>query len=317
MYIKTSNTMNYINQVLPNTINYPSTPLNGNKTHSSQLHIAYDDEAIENSFMARLKEMKEQIERLEEIAEERKNEISQIVSTKNKFIAIIAHDLRGPFSSIMCALELLKLKLTRRNIKDVERYVDIAADSANKTLHLLDDLLTWTVSQCKEMNFNPVRINIHKLANEVIQGYNFAASQKRITIRKSIPAKLEITADNQMVKTILRNLISNAIKFTPKDGIITLDVTESRQNIKVSVKDNGIGMSAKDRKNLFNPERLHSTPGTNNETGVGLGLLLCKEFIELHGGRIWIEKPGSIGSEFKFTLPKASINKTEIRLLQN
>jgi two-component system, sensor histidine kinase and response regulator len=309
--------MNYINQLLPNTINYPSSTLNGYKTNLSKPDTVSADEALESIFMTRLKEMKEHIERLEAIAEERKNEISKIVSARNKFIAIIAHDLRGPFSSIMCALELLKLKLTRRNINDVEKYVDIATDSANKTMHLLDDLLTWTTSQCNEMNFHPVRINMNKLAKEVIQGYSFAALQKRITIRITIPAKLIITADNQMVKTIMRNLISNAIKFTPKDGIITLSATETRQFIRVSVKDNGIGISAKDRKNLFNPDKLHSTPGTNNETGVGLGLLLCKEFVELHGGKIWIEKQGSTGSEFKFTLPKAIITKKEVQSFQN
>lgn len=307
--------MNYINQVLPNTINYPSTSVNGNKANLSQLHIAYDEEAIENSFMLRLKEMKEQIERLEAIAEERENEISQIVSTRNKFIAIVAHDLRGPFSSIMCALELLKLKLTRKKIKDIEKYVDIAADSANKTLHLLDDLLTWTISQSRENGFRPVTINLNKLIASEMQGFSFASMQKRITLSRKIPDNLLIKADIQMLKTVLRNLISNAIKFTPNDGIITVYATESRQNIQVSVKDTGIGISAKDRKNLFNPERLHSTHGTSNETGVGLGLILCKEFVELHGGRIWIEKPGSIGSEFKFTLPKKKINKTEAQLL--
>jgi len=318
MLNETSNTMNYINQVLPNSINYPSTPLNGNKTNLSEPDTGIDDEAMEISFKTRLKEMKEQIERLEAIAEERENEISQIVSTKNKFIAIIAHDLRGPFSSIMCALELLKLKLSRSNIEDVEKYVDIATDSANKSLHLLDDLLTWTISQNKKNNFRPTPINLRELISGELRGFSFASIQKRITLSRKIQDNFIIEADIQMIKTVVRNLISNAIKFTPNDGIITVGVTESRQCVQVSVKDSGIGISANDRKNLFNPERLHSTPGTNNETGVGLGLLLCKEFVEIHGGKIWIEEPGSIGSEFIFALPKkARINKTDIQLLRN
>jgi two-component system, sensor histidine kinase and response regulator len=317
MHIKTSNTMNYFNQVLSNTINYPSAPVNGKKANSSQLHIAYDDEAAEASFMSRLKEMKEQIERLEAIAEEKENEISQIVSTRNKFLAIISHDLRGPFSSIMCALDLLKLKLTRRNIKDIERYVDIATDSANRTLYLLDDLLTWTISQNNGNSICPITINLHELIAVELKGFAFASMQKRITLCRKIPDHFIIKADIQMIKTVIRNLISNAIKFTPSDGIITVSASESKQYIQVSVKDSGIGISAKDKKNLFDPEKIHSLPGTNNETGVGLGLLLCKEFVELHGGKIWVEKSVSIGSEFKFTLPKAKIKKTDIQILQN
>jgi len=315
--IKTSKTMNYFDQALSNTIHYPSAPVNGNKATSSQLHIAYDDEAAEATFMSRLKEMKEQIDRLEAIAEEKENEISQIVSTRNKFLAIISHDLRGPFSSIKCALDLLKLKLTRRNIKDIERYVNIAADSANRTLYLLDDLLTWTISQNQENGFCPVMINLHELIAGEIKGFSFPSMQKRISICLNVPNHIVIKADLQMIKTVIRNLVSNAIKFTPNDGTITVAATESKNYIQVSVKDSGIGISAKDKKNLFDREKIHSLPGTNNETGVGLGLLLCKEFVDLHGGKIWVDKSVTIGSEFKFNLPKGRINKTDIQILQN
>lgn len=315
--INTINTMNYFNQVQSDTIIYPSAPVNGNKTNLSKPDIVFDNEAKEITFMSRLNEMKEQIERLEAIADERENEISQIVSTRNKFIALISHDLRGPFSSIMCALDLVKLKLTRRNVKEIERYVDIATDSANRTLHLLDDLLTWTISQSKDNRLRPILINLNELITGELKGFNFASMQKRITIIRKIPNNFVVEADIRMIKTVIRNLISNAIKFTPNDGIITVSASESRQFIQVSVKDNGIGISAKDRKNLFDPEKIHSMPGTNNETGIGLGLLLCKEFIELHGGKIWVEKPGSMGSEFKFNLPKAKINQKDTQILQN
>ncbi|MBE0662417.1 MAG: HAMP domain-containing histidine kinase [Bacteroidales bacterium] len=309
--------MNFSTQVLSNTINYPSTSINGNKTNLSKTDIAFDDEVKETSFMSKLKEMKEQIDKLEALAEVRENEISQIVSTRNKFIALISHDLRGPFSSIMCALDLLKLKLTRRNIKDIERYVDIATDSANRTLHLLDDLLTWTISQNKENCFRPVMINLHEVISGELKGFKFASMQKRITLCRKVSENLIVKADLQMIKTVIRNLISNAIKFTPNDGIITVSATESKQLIQISVKDNGIGISAADRKSLFDPKKIHSMPGTNSETGVGLGLLLCKEFVEMHGGKIWVEKAGSVGSEFKFNLPKARINKTDIQISQN
>jgi two-component system, sensor histidine kinase and response regulator len=309
--------MNISTQVLSNTINYPSTPFNGNKAAPSQLYIAYDDKEAEASFKLRLNEMKEQIKRLEAIAEERENEISQIISTRNKFIALISHDLRGPFSSIMCALDLLKLKLTRNNVKGIEKYVNIAADSANSTLHLLDDLLAWAISQSRENSFHPRMINLHELIAGELKGFSFASMQKRISLCQQVPENLIIKADLQMIKTVIRNLISNAIKFTRNDGVITVSASESRQFIHFAVKDNGIGISATARKILFTPEKVHSLPGNKNETGVGLGLLLCKEFVELHGGKIWIEKPGSIGSEFKFILPKTIKSKTENQISQN
>jgi two-component system sensor histidine kinase/response regulator len=309
--------MNYINQVIPNSTSYSSNPLNGNKAKLPKLELATAEQTMEISFRSRINELNEYIERLEAMAEERENEIAQIVSTKNKFIAIIAHDLRGPFSSIMCALELLKLKLTHSNIKAAKKYVDIATDSANKTLHLLDDLLIWTISQSRISNFKPIMINFQELINCELKGFRFASMQKRITLSRKIPDNLMIKADIQMIRTVVRNLLSNAIKFTPNDGIVTVGASENSLDIQISVKDSGIGISAIDRRNLFNAEKHHSTPGTNNETGVGLGLILCKEFVELHGGRIWIEKPGAIGSEFKFTLPKTRNNNTEKQIVQN
>jgi signal transduction histidine kinase len=180
---------------------------------------------------------------------------------------------------------------------------NMAYNSANNTLILLDNLLVWAVSQNKEKNFNPVKINLYELLGEEIESLNTSAKQKQIALNHSIEPNLNVTADLQMVKTILRNLISNAIKFTNINGEISINALEKQQLVEVAVKDDGIGVSSEAQKNLFRIDVFHSTPGTNDERGTGLGLLLCKEFVELHGGSIWIDSEPGKGSRFAFTLP--------------
>jgi signal transduction histidine kinase len=257
----------------------------------------------EKKLLLRLLEMEELNASLELLVKQRTNKLVEIVSTNGKFLSIIAHDLRSPFSSIIGILELLKLSLKEFNKDEIEEYVDIVYNSANNTLILLDNLLVWAVSQNKEKNFKPVKINLYDLLIEEIESLKTLASQKQITLKHLINPNLNVAADLQMVKTILRNLISNAIKFTNINGEIIVDATELKQYVEVEVKDNGIGISAENQKKLFQIDAFHSTPGTHDERGTGLGLLLCKEFVELHGGNILIESEAGKGSRFAFTLP--------------
>ncbi|MGA2407203.1 MAG: HAMP domain-containing sensor histidine kinase [Bacteroidales bacterium] len=257
----------------------------------------------EKNLRLRLQEMEELNANLEKLIEQRTTKLAEIVSTNAKFLSIIAHDLRNPFSSILGILEIMKLSIKDKKIGEIEEYIDMAYNSANNTLILLDNLLVWAVSQNKEKNFNPVKINLYELLGEEIESLNTSAKQKQIALNHSIEPNLNVTADLQMVKTILRNLISNAIKFTNINGEISINALEKQQFIEVAVKDDGIGVSYEAQKNLFRIDLFHSTPGTNNERGTGLGLLLCKEFVELHGGSIWIESEPGKGSRFAFTLP--------------
>ena len=240
---------------------------------------------------------------LELLLEQRTRKLSEIVSTNGKFLSIIAHDLRSPFSSIIGILELLKMSLKEFNKDEIEKYVDIVYKSANNTLVLLDNLLVWAISQNKEKNFKPVKINLCELLKEEIENLKMLAEQKHISLKQDIGQELNVTADLQMVKTILRNLICNAIKYTNENGKIVINALEKKKLVEVDVTDNGIGISTEIQKKLFKIDFLHSTPGTNDEKGTGLGLLLCKEFIELHGGDIWIESQPGRGSRFSFTLP--------------
>ena len=257
----------------------------------------------EKKLLSRLQEMEELNTSLELLVEQRTSKLVEIVSTNAKFLSIIAHDLRSPFSSIIGILELLKMSLNEFSKTEIEEYVNIVYSSANNTLTLLDNLLVWAVSQNKEKNFKPVKINLYELLREEIENLKTLASQKQITLSQTIKPDLNVTADLQMVKTILRNLISNAIKYTNIKGEIIVDAAEVKQYVEIAIKDNGIGMSKEDQKKLFKIDSFHSTPGTHDEKGTGLGLLLCKEFVELHGGNIRIESEAGKGCRFSFTLP--------------
>ncbi|MDP4208181.1 MAG: HAMP domain-containing sensor histidine kinase [Bacteroidota bacterium] len=277
------------------------------KTRSSKLDlsavIANNNNALKNHFMLRLQEMEELNVHLENLVEQRTQKLIDVVATNSKFMSILAHDLRSPFCSILGVLEILNETLDDYDINEIKKYIDTATNSVNNTLNLLDDLLAWTMSQNKEKSFNPVKINLYELLRDEVGSINTSATQKQIALNYFIAPNLNISADIQMVRTILRNLISNAIKYTNTGGEITVTASENNQFIEIAVKDNGIGIPFEAQRKIFKRDEINSTPGTNNEKGTGLGLLLCKEFVEMHGGDIWIESEPGKGSEFKFTLP--------------
>lgn len=257
----------------------------------------------ETNLLSRLREMEEHNAHLENLVEQQTKELTEVTAASTKFLSIIAHDLRSPFSSILGVLEIIKESLKDNNNIEIEKNINIATNSANKTLILLDNLLAWTFSQNDVRRFNPVKININELLKEEIDNLSLSATQKQIIMNYSITSNLNVSADLQMVKTVLRNLISNAIKYTNTGGEISISAAESKQFVEISIKDNGIGISSGNQKNLFKIDSYNSTNGTNNERGTGFGLILCKEFIEMHGGSIKVVSEEGKGCEFRFTLP--------------
>ncbi|MBN2862485.1 MAG: HAMP domain-containing histidine kinase [Bacteroidales bacterium] len=241
---------------------------------------------------------------LEKRIEKQTMKLREVIATNTKFLSILSHDLRSPFSSILCALEIVKDNLNNFNKCEIVNYIDIASNSANNTLNLLDNLLAWTIAQNNGKSFNPVKINLRGLVKDEIDTMNVQANQKQIMLNHSIAPSLNIAADLQMIRTVLRNLISNAIKYTNTGGEINIIALEREQYVEIAVKDNGIGISRVVQRNLFKNDGFHSGTGTNNEKGTGLGLLLCKEFIELHGGDIRIESKQGKGCKVIFTIPQ-------------
>jgi len=257
----------------------------------------------EKHLLARLHEMEEVNAQLEKNVEESTAKLEQVIATNARFLSVLAHDLRSPFQSIVGALDLLQESFNDNDEIEIETYINMANNSVNSTLRLLENLLSWTSMQNKEKNFNPVKIDIHEVISNEIENSIPSATQKLITLNHSITPNLYATADLQMVKTILRNLISNAIKYSYLGGEITIKVTEKDKNIEIAIIDNGVGISQNAQRDLFQRDVLNSTRGTKNEYGTGLGLMICKEFVEMHEGIIQIESEPGKGTKIVFTLP--------------
>ncbi|NWJ49913.1 MAG: hypothetical protein HXX14_03520 [Bacteroidetes bacterium] len=225
-------------------------------------------------------------------------------ATKDKFFGIIAHDLKAPFNSILGFSSLLKDEYD--NFTDAERrnFITSIFNASESSYKLLENLLEWARMQTGKIEYNPQEIDLSSITTEIITLLYSAASAKKIMLTTSIPLNTIIYADENMVKTIIRNIVSNAIKFTNTDGEIILSTVERNAVVEMSISDNGMGMSPDILENLFNLDSSHKAKGTNNESGTGLGLILCKEFIERNGGTLSVESMPGNGSTFRITFPK-------------
>jgi len=229
--------------------------------------------------------------------------LSELNATKDKFFSIIAHDLLSPFNSIIGLTNLLDSQLKQKDYEGLEKYNSIIQSSSKQALNLLTNLLEWARTQTGKIKFNPVTFELTQEIKETINLSNISAKRKEITIQQNLPSKLPVFADKLMIHTVLRNVISNAVKFTHKGGKIKVSAEKDKDHIKILVEDNGIGIKKEHMDNLFSIDNNYSQPGTQNETGTGLGLLLCNEFIKIHSGKIDVESKEGKGSRFYFTLP--------------
>lgn len=224
-------------------------------------------------------------------------------ATKDKFFSIIAHDLKNPFNSILGLTNVLIDEYQKFDKNEIEHTLNTIKRSSEKAFELLENLLLWANSQTGQIIFNPQEFNLQTSLEEIIALLEVQAARKKIRIVIGCAADCLAFGDKQMVQTILRNLISNAIKFTPHGGEVVVSATRSDDHYEITVKDNGVGIAERDIPKLFKIESKYSTSGTAKEKGTGLGLILCKEFIEKHGGKIWVESEHGKGSRFIFTLP--------------
>jgi PAS domain S-box-containing protein len=237
--------------------------------------------------------------------EKSKKELKELNSTKDKLFSIIAHDLRSPFNSIIGFTSLLKEKINDPSFTDGERFLEIINNSANQTLILLDNLLDWARSQTETLIVNIENIVLSDVISKVISFKQNSALAKEISLTYYTEDEYEIRADKNMLNTVLRNLISNAIKFTHKNGEVNVNVIARNGEVEVTVSDNGIGINKDQLNSVFNLSSNVSSVGTANEKGSGLGLILCKDFVEKLNGKIWVESVEGKGSDFKFTIPMA------------
>ena len=235
--------------------------------------------------------------------------LQELNATKDKFFSIIAHDLKNPFNSIIGFSNILARQIYENNYEGIAKYGMIIQNSSQRAMDLLMNLLEWSRLQTGSIAFKPECIEIVELANEILRSFNDPAQQKSIAIFTEFPPLAFVFADKEMLSTIFRNLISNALKFTHPGGKIVISAEKKQTEWMITIADNGVGIKKEAIDKLFRIDESYSTMGTQNEKGTGLGLLLCKEFIEKNGGKIWVEsehggQQESSGSKFYFTVPK-------------
>ncbi|MGQ1909076.1 PAS domain-containing sensor histidine kinase [Marinifilum sp. RC60d5] len=240
---------------------------------------------------------------------ERERELKELNTTKDKLFSIIGHDLCNPFNNILGFSDLLIENLNDPSFNEHEKYLKIINDSANNTLILLQNLLDWAKSQTGMLSVREEKLILSDIILEVIELKKPNAKAKNISINYYLAKEIKISTDKNLLKTILRNLISNAIKYTEPEGEIQISAIQKKEWIELTVSDNGIGISKEKQHKLFKLSLESSTIGTANEKGSGFGLLLCKDFIKKLNGKLWVESIEGKGSDFKFTLPLGKLLK--------
>jgi signal transduction histidine kinase len=232
------------------------------------------------------------------------NLLQSLNNEKDKFFSILAHDLRNPLSSFVAASQILNEDFSRMNSEEIKEITSRMNWSAKNIYTLLENLLEWSQLQRGGLDIMPQKLNLKKIIESCIGILSEFARQKEIELVMSLTDKYEVFADRHMVDTVIRNLISNAIKFTGRGGKIDVTARANQDNsVEIMVSDTGTGMSPDLIHKLFLLNERVSLKGTEGETSSGLGLILCKEFIEKNRGKIWVESEEGKGSTFFFSLP--------------
>ena len=231
-------------------------------------------------------------------------QLLQLNSDKNRFISILAHDLKSPFNALLGFSELLSSSIQDYSTEEIVDFAFHINKTAHNTFNLLEDILMWAHSQAGKIPFKPQIISLTRICSDVCNLLGPNADNKEITISTCNKEKdFLVYADEEMLKTILRNLISNSIKFTHRGGGIKITASQNQETTTVTVSDNGIGIHPEVMENIFNITHQMNKQGTENEQGTGLGLILCNEFIQKHNGNIWVVSEPGNGSQFSFSLP--------------
>lgn len=284
----------------------------GTLTANEQLTQSLSDTNahLEKAVDERTQELREsvrELKRVQTVIQEKNHELEVASSTKDKFFSIIGHDLRGPLGGIRTSLAMIIDDIENDELEEEQLHqsLRVLSRSSNSAFNLLENLFDWSRTQTGDIQFEPetfpvldaFRENISLLANRIEQ-------KKQVTITEIDP-QLRVFADKNMVATVIRNLLSNAIKFTPEGGTVSMTAQERGDRIEISITDTGVGIEPERLEYVFEYAKNKSTPGTENERGTGIGLALCKEFVERNNGRIAVTSEVEKGSTFIFTLPKA------------
>ena len=242
----------------------------------------------------------------------RTKELEEAIATKDLVFSIIAHDLKSPFNAILGFTELLKNKIRNLDVDKSEKLISSMYCQARHTYNLLENILNWARSNSNQIVFNPSPCNISTICEAIINQVGDTARLKNITINSFHSKESYAFADKNMLGVILRNLLSNAIKYTESNGKIEIYSRPVGEFVEITVSDSGIGMTKEVKDKLFKSDLHESKPGTENERGTGLGLVICHDFIKRNYGKIWVENNAEKGTSFKITLPIYKENGHEV-----
>ncbi|MCE1197969.1 MAG: PAS domain S-box protein [Marinilabiliales bacterium] len=240
--------------------------------------------------------------------------LKELNATKDKFFSIIAHDLKSPFNAIVGFSNLLVEQIKDKDYEGIADYAAIILQTANKSMDLLMNLLEWSRSQTGQLKYRPEYFNLTALIHEIVNLFQDIARQKSILLSVEIHGNYIAFADHSMISTIMRNLLSNAVKFSHLGGSIHVSLLQTTEEQVVQIKDQGVGIDAENIDKLFRIDESFVTQGTQHESGSGLGLILCKDFLEKHNGKIWAISEKGVGSTFSFAIPliKEDLVKAEM-----
>lgn len=281
---------------------------------SEQIALAIDKKRAEEELRRYTEEVQFSRDMLEERAAEfvrlneqlaaSEDELKELNASKDKFFSIIAHDLRSPFSGLLGFSNMLLDDFDKLSKEEIKNFT-IHINSYTKNLYnLTENLLQWSRLQTGKLDYQPIKVDLYDMVADTLNILMANALKKTITLKNSIPENTLVWGDQNMLRSVIQNLVSNAIKFTNTEGMIDISCFDNDRFYEIWVKDNGIGIRVEDQDKIFRIDTTHSTLGTAQEKGTGLGLILCRDLITKHGGDIWLEsKPGE-GSTFKFTLQK-------------
>jgi len=237
------------------------------------------------------------------VLNEQKQELNKLIGTKNKLFSIIAHDLQSPFMGIAGLSEMINESAKRNENKEIAEYSEMISDTSVKTSNLLLNLLDWAKSQKGDLKLNPQQINLDDFVDETISLMHDHRQRKQIELKKN-NTDILLYADPNCLKTVLRNLLSNALKFTPESGSVSIFSEDKNEEVLVAISDTGIGIEEEHISRIFDENSYFTTKGTSKEKGSGIGLSLCKDLINRHNGKLWVESEKNKGTTFYFTLPK-------------
>ncbi|HCY75149.1 MAG TPA: hypothetical protein DHV28_04455 [Ignavibacteriales bacterium] len=243
--------------------------------------------------------------RIETSLKESNEQLKQLNATKDKFFSIIAHDLKSPFQSLLSYSEILATDIKSLSTDEIVTFSTELNESLNTLYSLLENLLHWSMMQRDLLVYNPLNFNLYDKVNSIIRIAEHSAAKKNITLSNKVDTEISVFSDANMIRSVFQNLLINAIKFTPEKGRIIISSETKDDVIEISVEDTGIGIKEENISKLFQFDTIFTTKGTAGEKGTGLGLPLCKEFVERNYGKIWVTSELGKGSKFTFTVHRA------------